>query len=158
MRSRTTTKPPHPDTWVSHGPPNALGGAADWCAIPTTDPELVAPGGVVLCRRDTTAVHPEARRYALLAWAELGRYRAQCQPELIASWQPVELGSLHGHLVRWERPPRARDRAITAPGGWVLMDDTARHPQSMVSFSAEHYATKEWARLAGAPQCEVAAA
>jgi len=66
---------------------------------------------------------------------------------------PAALGALWGAPVRWEqREYYSRDRY--APGGWVLIDRETGQPH----HAAQHWAAKEWARFAGAPAREVAAA
>ena len=61
----------HASHWVAHGPPNTVGGASDWCVLASPESQHLAPGGVVLCVRGTTEIHPQATQYAREAWQAL---------------------------------------------------------------------------------------
>jgi hypothetical protein len=61
----------HAPQWVSYGPSCAYGGPADWCKLDNVNPRYLAPGGVVLCKRDTTEIHPYAESCARSAWIYL---------------------------------------------------------------------------------------
>lgn len=141
--------------FVSHGPPDTSGGASDWCKLPLRPASLrqqhVAPGGVVLCKRGTTELHPEATRYAREAWATYGHYLADVTPGLANSWTPnaiaVTTGGTPVRWIKWDRDdPRYVRPAQKAPGGWYLLDLSDKdHPH--ISVRAEYYAELEWAAL-----------
>ena len=56
--------------WVASGP--AFG--SDWCVEDDAPMELVAPGGVVLCRIGTTEPHPDAQAAAAAGWETLNSW------------------------------------------------------------------------------------
>jgi hypothetical protein len=47
---------------------------SDWCVVVDPPVELVAPGGLVLCRSGTLEPHVDAQRAAESAWAVLRRW------------------------------------------------------------------------------------
>lgn len=138
--------------FVSHGPPDTAGGASDWCALPLGSASLnqhhVAPGGIVLCKRGTTELHPEATRYAREAWATYGHYLADITPALAEDWVPNAIAATAGgtpvRWIKWDKKDRRYVRpAQKAPGDWYLLDLTGDH----ISMRAEYYAELEWAAL-----------
>lgn len=48
--------------------------ASEWCVIPDPDPAMVAPGGVVLCVKDTATPHPKSVEAATRAWEVLAEW------------------------------------------------------------------------------------
>lgn len=91
-------------TYVAHGPANAWGGAGDWRVLPDTDSRYVAPGGVVLCKRGTTELHPHAHCYAQWAWLLHNAKYRQCSqlngtqlPRHIRRDCSLPYGSREGH-------------------------------------------------------------
>lgn len=141
--------------FVSHGPPDTSGGASDWCALPLGPASLnqqhVAPGGVVLCKRGTTELHPEATRYAREAWATYGHYLADITPGLADNWAPPAIAvTAGGTPVRWIKWDKGDHRYVRlsqkAPGGWYLLDLSDRY-HARISVRAEYYAECEWAAL-----------
>ncbi len=132
--------------FVSHGPPGTYGGASDWCsATCRTDirEQHIAPGAVVLCKRGTTELHPEATRYAREAWATYGRYLAAITPALAASWVPEPVVTPHGSPVKWKRSEYRVTNRHTAPGFWRLV-----YADGFGCANDEYYAELEWAKLA----------
>lgn len=138
--------------FVSHGPPDTAGGASDWCALPlgpaSRRQQHVAPGGVVLCMRGTTELHPEATRYAREAWATYGHYLADITPALADNWVPDPITETAGGTpVRWVKGTERHARlSQKAPGGWYLLDLSDKE-SPRISFRAEYYAECEWAAL-----------
>lgn len=59
------------DRWVALGPVTGTW----WCVLDQAGPELLAPGGVVLCREATLTPHPDAERAARSAWEVLDRWQ-----------------------------------------------------------------------------------
>lgn len=64
---------PHREQWVANGPITG----SDWRFLNDAQPELIAPGGVVLCWETTTTPHPDAERAAQSAWTILQRWKEQ---------------------------------------------------------------------------------
>lgn len=60
----------HLSEFVAQGPVKDT----DWCVVPGSSPNLVAPGGVVLCVEGTTTPHEDAERAAQSAWEMLTRW------------------------------------------------------------------------------------
>jgi hypothetical protein len=148
----------HAPQWVSYGPPNTDGGASDWCRLSTGTRDSwyqdhAAPGGIILCKRDTTELHPEAKRYARQAWATYGHYLAALHPELVEDWtpQPVDTdrGIFNVKKPVWDHRPNSPRRDPIAPGGWVLCTKADEISDRLISsYLADHYAELEWARFA----------
>lgn len=135
----------HNPQLVSHEPPHTSRGAADWCVLGNPEPKHLAPGGVVLCKRGTTQIHPEAIRYAREAWAVYGRYIAAVNPAVVDARVPAKV-TVPGRTVIWQRDenrvPRHR-----APGGWYLLDTTVKE-HTHVYLRNDYYTEVEWARFA----------
>lgn len=142
-----TATVPHPSHWVSYGPPNTQGGAGDWVRNRQSEQKHTAPGGVVLCKRGTTQLHPEATRYAREAWVIYGRYIAAINPELTTKWTPQPV-TIPGGTVEWKRHSgHYVPDSQQGPGGWYLVNVSDKeHPH--VSGQSAHYAEVEWAKLA----------
>lgn len=139
--------------WVSYGPPNTDGGASDWCRLSTGTRDSwyqdhAAPGGIILCKRDTAELHPEAKRYAREAWAAYGRYIAALHPELAKDWAPTPIVETGNRKCAWERTTDYVVSSKRSPGNWVLRAITPQrtyfHPR------AEYFAELEWSRFAKA--------
>jgi hypothetical protein len=139
--------------WVSYGPPNTDGGASDWCRLSTGTRDSwyqdhAAPGGIILCKRDTTELHPEAKRYAREAWVAYGRYIAALHPKLAKDWAPTPIVETGSRTVQWKQGEEHYTRnAQRTPGDWYLVDITDKtHPR--IYTRADYFAELEWSRFA----------